>query len=209
MRLLTCIPLYISISTALRPIELRQASTTPTPNPFSANAAQLISLYIPSSIQSILYSYYTSLESTTGDPASVIEAAFTATTNVEWLEALPTQYDQNIEALQSAISSLRVAATGGVGASVTPEATTTGRSSSSEGSGTGTASGSARTGSSVTSEGGAETTGTTEGTSTTRRTTPTISFDWGSTSSSGFGVPTRVPVAAAGVLGFVGAILVL
>lgn len=167
-------------------------------SPFSGNAAQLISLYIPTSIQSLLYSYYTSIESTTGDPASVIENAFTTLTPPAWLDAVPTEYQSNIQALESAINSLRVAATGGVGASVTPTAP----ASSSESESSGSESGSRST--RATSTGSRENEGTP---GLVPQKPPTPSFDWGPSSTSGVAVRTEVPIVIAGVVGFVGAVL--
>ncbi|ORX93177.1 hypothetical protein BCR34DRAFT_243239 [Clohesyomyces aquaticus] len=214
MRVFTCILLCASIPStlALQAPEPRQAATTTPPDPnFSANAAQLISLYVPSSIQSLLYSYYTSIESTTGNVASIIESAFTATAHPTWLDALPSEYQSNIEALESAVQSLRAAVTGGLGASVTEIVGTRSRTGVQSGS-TGTVSESASTsrseesGTMTSSSGSTGTTG--QGSVST---TPTVSLRSGATSSgsSGFGMPTRVPVEVAGVLGLVGAVLVL
>ncbi|KAF2120736.1 hypothetical protein BDV96DRAFT_595157 [Lophiotrema nucula] len=184
-------------------------TTTAPPSPFSDNAAQLISLYIPTSVESLFYSVYTSVESTTGDPASVIESAFTAITPPSWLDAVPTEYQSNIEALESAIESLRVAATGGVGATVAPASTVA--SASIESSATTSASSSG-----VTSESSSGTTSASESLTTSEEATPagtmaTPSFDWGdaTASSSGFAQPTKVPMAAAGVLGVIGVVLAL
>lgn len=137
------------------------------------------------------------MESTTGDPASVIESAFTAITPPAWLEAVPTEYQSNVEALQSAVESLRVAATGGVGASASASA-----------SGTGSEESASLSGSESSASSGASTLSGGEETSVNVPPRQTPSFNWGP-SSSDFAIPTRVPIAAAGVAGFVGAVLAL
>ncbi|KAF2264490.1 hypothetical protein CC78DRAFT_533085 [Lojkania enalia] len=210
MRILTFLLTLISTILAHQQIEQRQATTTPPPSPFSGNAAQLISLYIPSSVESLLYSVYTSVESTTGDPDSVIESAFTAVSHPTWLNAVPSEYQSNIDALESAIDSLRVAATGGVGA--TTSAAGSEQMASSE------ASGASTSDSSVSTSGSSSelTTASPSGAPTTTEVVPGgqpafTSFDWGDAtlSSSGFAKPTQAPVAAVGVLGFFGAMLAL
>lgn len=80
---------------------------------FSSAAGQLISLYIPPSVASAIYSAATAA-SVTGDPNSIIQSALTATASPIWLTAVPTEYQSNLNALDSEISALRGAAATGI-----------------------------------------------------------------------------------------------
>ncbi|KAJ9647957.1 hypothetical protein H2201_001324 [Coniosporium apollinis] len=80
---------------------------------FSSAAGQLISLYIPPSVASAIYSA-ASAASVTGDPNSIIQSALTATASPTWLTAVPTEYQPNLNSLDSEISALRGAAATGI-----------------------------------------------------------------------------------------------
>ncbi|KAF2869948.1 hypothetical protein BDV95DRAFT_92279 [Massariosphaeria phaeospora] len=202
MRVIICLNIFTAIALAIGAKEPRQAESTPPPSPFSDNAAQLISAYIPDSIKSLLYSHYTSVESTTGDPLSAIESAFTALTPPAWLDALPTEYQSNIEALESAVSSLRVAATGGAGVSVIQPANSASASTEMSASATDQSE-------STLSSTSATNSGDEKQTSAPPPARETPSFTWGPSKPGSSAASTRVPIAVAGVLGLIGAIMVL
>lgn len=96
---------------------------------FSSAAAQLISLYIPPSVASAIASA-AAAATVTGDPASIVQDALTATSPPPWLSAVPSEYAPNLSSLDSAVEALRgYASTGIDGASrivtVTDEAGST------------------------------------------------------------------------------------
>ncbi|KAF2496077.1 hypothetical protein BU16DRAFT_366320 [Lophium mytilinum] len=223
----------ISPSTALQP---RQAITTPAAE-FSSAAAQLLSLYLPTSVQSAIASA-AAAASITGDPSSVVEAAFTASATPAWFSALPTQYHSNVQALESAIEKLRGQASTGVpGAprvivttvqggstvlTVTGGATETGdlsasrtgvvssaesAASSALSSGLSSASSVASSARSSASSVAAEASASLS--SVLSSLSASVAAASSTSTSSGFAAPTRVPMAAMGVLGMLGAVMAL
>jgi hypothetical protein len=83
----------------------RQASITNAAE-FSSAASQLISLYLPSSVQSALALVASEAGSITTDISAAVESALTATSPPPWLNAVPAEYSSNIASLESAVSAL-------------------------------------------------------------------------------------------------------
>ncbi|KAF2804818.1 uncharacterized protein BDZ99DRAFT_480839 [Mytilinidion resinicola] len=216
-------------STALQP---RQAITAPAAE-FSSAAAQLISLYLPASVQSAIASA-ASAASVTGDPASVVEAAFTASATPAWFAALPTQYASNVDALESAISQLRGQASTGVpgaprvvvttvkggetittitgGATSASSATGAVKSAESAASSalsSGLSSASSVASSALSSASLVAASASASLSSVLSSLSASVAAASSTSTSSGFAVPTRVPVTAVGVFGMLGAVLAL
>lgn len=100
-------PLFLLISTAL-------AVAPDTPN-LTYEAESLISAYVPQSVYVQLTASIASAASAasvTGDPASLFVSALLATSQPSWFSsAVPPYFTGNIGALESAVSTLRDAAT--------------------------------------------------------------------------------------------------
>jgi hypothetical protein len=164
-----------------------------------------------------MYAHYTSYASTTGDPASVIESAFTALTPPAWLDTLPTEYQSNVAALEDAISVLRDEVSGNAAGATSADATAPRSAGNGDGSGAISLTASGATASRVLSEiseissvTGSPTTSSLHGVLTPVKETPSI--DWGPTESSespGLARATGVPLDAVGIIGVIGVALVI
>ncbi|OCL05117.1 hypothetical protein AOQ84DRAFT_356111 [Glonium stellatum] len=194
---------------------------------FSSAAGQLISLYIPASVQSAIASA-ASQASVTGDPQSIVNSALTATVTPSWFTAIPTEYQPNINSLESAISDLRGAAATGIPGA--PRVTTATDSAGStyvttipgSMSITGSvaaslssvissleSSASAAASSALSSESSALSSLEASASAAISSASVAASHTVSSSKSSGFAAPTQVPMAAAGVLGFLGLVLAI
>lgn len=83
----------------------RQVSITNAAE-FSSAASQLISLYLPPSVQSALALVASEAGSITSDISAAVESALTATSPPPWLNAVPAEYSSNLASLESAVSTL-------------------------------------------------------------------------------------------------------
>lgn len=92
----------------------RWHSASNSASEFSSAASQLISLYLPPSVQSALVSVASSAGGiTTGDITAAVDSALTAVSPPAWLTAVPSQYSANLVSLESAVSALRGYASAG------------------------------------------------------------------------------------------------
>jgi hypothetical protein len=90
------------------------APTTPPSPEFEAAVSALIASYIPSSILIPLGAAVQSAASAagvTGSLPDIIDSALGAPTPPTWLTAIPTEFQSNIAALETAIESLKAGAT--------------------------------------------------------------------------------------------------
>ncbi|XTI88491.1 hypothetical protein V2W45_1468846 [Cenococcum geophilum] len=222
------VALLSSSALAAGPNQRRQATNA---QEFSSAASQLISLYVPASVQSAIASA-ASQASVTGDPQAIVNSALIATVTPSWFTAIPTEYQPNINSLESAISDLRgAAATGIAGAPRVATATDSAGStyvttipgsmsitgsvtaplssviSSVESSASATASSALASASSASSS--AESSASAAVSSAASSVSAAASRTVSSSKSSGYAAPTQVPMAAAGFLGFLGMVLVI
>ncbi|KAH0542736.1 hypothetical protein FGG08_002875 [Glutinoglossum americanum] len=167
-------------STVLADTTAAPAPTAPPPSPeFEAAVSALIASYIPSSILIPLGAAVQSAAAAagvTGALPDIIESALGAPAPPTWLTAIPTEYQSNIAALESAIESLKE----GVTATAAPSS---GITSPASGNGT--------------------TLHTTKG-GPTPTATGTASAAASSSSSSAAAMPAVIVPGAAGILGLLG-----
>ena len=94
---------------------------TVQPNPselISSQIGALVSSYIPQSIAlslGLAVQSAASAAGTTGGLTDIIQLAINATTTPSWITLLPTEYQPNIVALESAIAALRAGASSPLG----------------------------------------------------------------------------------------------
>ncbi|MCJ1373232.1 hypothetical protein MMC20_004460 [Loxospora ochrophaea] len=228
---LCLLALVSSLAFAKQGVERRQASTDAAD--FSSAASQLISQYIPQSILpniGIAIQSAASAASITGDINSIVQSVFTAKTPPAFVTALPSSYQSDILKVESAISSLRGTTPTILPTNVTdlaPTATVNGSASlpnvtlitvnmtdSAGSTFASTITALVRGGTAVPLVVAANSTtsaatnlasslsGATTGTGTP-------SGPASSTSASGIAVPTHVPVAGVGLIGFIGLLVAL
>ncbi|RDI78971.1 hypothetical protein Vi05172_g11043 [Venturia inaequalis] len=193
-------------------LEKRQ-TTDSKPSLLSSAVSQLISLYIPTSVYPALSSA-AAAHTLTGDVASLLASALTATAIPAWISAVPTQYSANIASLESRVSELRGAVSVGSIEGAPRVVTTTGDGgvvavttvpgASALSTGTaGSASTTMLTGTNTRSITATGTGGSGSGSGSTQAAAST------SRSSSGFAMATEVPAAIMGVAGLLGLVVAL
>ncbi|KAL1897073.1 hypothetical protein Sste5346_004278 [Sporothrix stenoceras] len=111
MRLSSFQFLLLLVPAALASQNKRQATTTTSALNLQAEAASLVSIYVPPTAYAQLTASVASAASAasvTGDPASLFLSAILATNPPAWLNsAVPPYYSSNIAALESAVATLR------------------------------------------------------------------------------------------------------
>ncbi|KAE9993577.1 hypothetical protein EG327_004336 [Venturia inaequalis] len=203
--------LTLPILTLATPNLEKRQTTDSKPSLLSSAVSQLISLYIPTSVYPALSSA-AAAHTLTGDVASLLASALTATAIPAWISAVPTQYSANIASLESRVSELRGAVSVGSIEGAPRVVTTTGDGGvvavttvpGASASGTGTAGGASMTMLTGTNTRSAMATGTGgSGSGSTQAAAST------SRSSSGFAMATEVPAAIMGVAGLLGLVVAL
>ncbi|MCJ1223603.1 hypothetical protein MMC12_000246 [Toensbergia leucococca] len=213
MHSLFLLPLALLASTATAQIN---ASTITNTAEFSAAANQIVSDFIPPSIVvavGVAVQSAASVASITGDINSIVQSALTAATPPPFLTAIPSEYQSNVQGIESAISSLRQAVSSTSTTSMMPNATANGTLvTMTNSAGMPYTTLIAATGTGVNGTGSNSTvSGMNLGSSSMSAalSSSSASATVANTKSSAFAVPTQVPVMAAGIVGMVGLLAVL